>query len=203
MILFWHHLLQYKLWEHHLLAVIRVKSWIISSDEVNCLRVYETVNRKSIYWFWRMKLSLIIFSTNLMNLFKDVVLDFWIFKTSILHILSREEVQLGNKTNYTYRASSVSWFTFNCLHEHVYCKHVSIVGWGRDWWLSLYVFLPHQSQVQGNKNGKTNKKQTNKKTNKNKSLGLLPNTCLVSDYMLCLLYVYNCNSAHFSLVKTK
>ena len=45
-----------------------------------------------------------------MNLFKDVVLDFWIFKTSTLHILSREEVQLGNKTNYTYRASSIMWF---------------------------------------------------------------------------------------------
>ena len=31
------------------------------------------------------------------------------------------------------------------LHEHLcylYCRHVSIVGWGRDWWLSLYVFLP-------------------------------------------------------------
>ena len=35
-------------------------------------------------------------------------------------------------------------------------RHVSIVGWGRDWWLSPYVPPPpHQSHVQGNKNGKT------------------------------------------------
>ena len=47
------------------------------------------------------------------------------------------------------------------LFARTSCWHVSIVGWVRDWWLSLYVFLlPHQSQVQGNKNGKT--KQTNK-----------------------------------------
>ena len=41
MILFWRHLL---LLGRHLLAVIAERSWIISSDEVHCPRVYETVN---------------------------------------------------------------------------------------------------------------------------------------------------------------
>ena len=47
------------------------------------------------------------------------------------------------------------------------CRHVSIVGWGRDWWLSLYNYPP--SQVQGNKNGKKETKQ-NKNKNKNKKI---------------------------------
>ena len=38
---FWRHLL---LLGRHLLAVIAERSWIISSDEVHCPRVYETVN---------------------------------------------------------------------------------------------------------------------------------------------------------------
>ena len=61
--------------------------------------------------------------------------------------------------------AQISWCFFLCLLDRhpllwdselqlfawTSCRHVSIVGWGRDWWLSLYVF-PHQSQVQGNKN---------------------------------------------------
>ena len=77
----------------------------------------------------------------------------------------------------------VSWIGTHCfetvnfsywLHEHLYCRHISIVGWGRDWWLSLYVPPPpHQSQVQGNQNGKTNKQKT-----KQNSLQLLLNVIL-------------------------
>ena len=67
MILFWRHLL---LLGRHLLAVIAERSWIISSDEVHCPRVYETVNVSQFTGFviWN---STIYVSTNLMNLFKD------------------------------------------------------------------------------------------------------------------------------------
>ena len=41
MILFWRHLL---LLGRHLLAVVAERTWIISSDEVHCPRVDETVN---------------------------------------------------------------------------------------------------------------------------------------------------------------
>ena len=66
MILFWRHLL---LLGRHLLAVIAERSWIISSDEVHCPRVYETVNVSQFTGFviWN---STIYVSTSLMNLFK-------------------------------------------------------------------------------------------------------------------------------------
>ena len=69
--------------------------------------------------------------------------------------------------------AQISWCSFLCLLDMhpllwdsefqwfawTFCRYVSIVGWGRDWWLSLYVFPPTSPKVQGNKNGKKKKKE--------------------------------------------